>query len=405
MLRRILLFIAVLAVPLSLIAVSALPARADETPPTLSPAQGPPGAKVTASAADWPGCSSMSVSAWGTTLGTTTISAAGAFSLTFTVPSNAPAGATQLQFSPTCTHSTYIPFVTFTVTKVTTGTPPVPVITSVGTYTRGVLVYFDIHYADPGHDAAGFGFVGVNGSGWAEENHPFSSPSYGIVGPGSIAYPFNEACGTAQQYASYVEAWIYDTAGNRSKPVVIHLVCTTTPTGNGTSALQLPFPAGETWWVCQGYNGQISHKGIPALDLTVRQQDVGTSGCYGDTNASANRSVTAPGSGTAIPNGPDGVCLNLDSGKSMWIGHLIDRVSGKVEQGGNLGKVEPANSRSPNGGYAHIHVEIHPGLGCATSGAPIPFDDAHGTRFAGAPNMPYDGTVKNQYSGQALTRP
>jgi hypothetical protein len=102
---------------------------------------------------------------------------------------------------------------------------PVPEITSVGTYTQGALVYFDIHYADPGNDAEGFGFVGVNGSGWAEENHPFTSPSYGIVGPGSIAYPFNEACGTAQQSDSYVEAWIYDTAGDRSTPVVIHLVC------------------------------------------------------------------------------------------------------------------------------------------------------------------------------------
>jgi hypothetical protein len=103
--------------------------------------------------------------------------------------------------------------------------PQVPKITSVGTYTKGALVYFNIHYADPGRDAKGFGFVGVNGSGWAEENHPFSSPSYGIVGPGSIAYPFNEACGTSQQYASYVQAWVYDTAGHRSKPVVIHLVC------------------------------------------------------------------------------------------------------------------------------------------------------------------------------------
>jgi serine/threonine-protein kinase len=103
--------------------------------------------------------------------------------------------------------------------------PPVPKITSVTTYTQGVLVYFDIHYADPGNDAEGFGFVGVNGSGWAEENHPFTSPSYGIVGPDSIAYPFNEACGTAQQYDSYVEAWINDTAGDRSTPVVIHLVC------------------------------------------------------------------------------------------------------------------------------------------------------------------------------------
>lgn len=104
--------------------------------------------------------------------------------------------------------------------------PPVPIITSVGTYTQGVYVYFDIHYADPGNDAEGFGFVGANGSGWAEENHPFTSPSYGIVGPDSIAYPFNQLCGTAQQYDSYVEAWIYDTAGDRSAPVVIHLVCT-----------------------------------------------------------------------------------------------------------------------------------------------------------------------------------
>jgi eukaryotic-like serine/threonine-protein kinase len=111
-------------------------------------------------------------------------------------------------------------------TATTPAAPPVPEITSVGTYTQGVLVYFDIHYADPGNDAEGFGFVGVNGSGWAEENHPFTSPSYGIVGTDSIAYPFNEACGTAQQYDSYVQAWIYDTAGNRSTPVTIHLVCT-----------------------------------------------------------------------------------------------------------------------------------------------------------------------------------
>ena len=53
-----------------------------------------------------------------------------------------------------------------------------------------------------------------------------SPAPYGIVGQDSIAYPFNEACGTAQQYDSYVEAWIYDTAGDRSTPVIIHLVCT-----------------------------------------------------------------------------------------------------------------------------------------------------------------------------------
>jgi hypothetical protein len=110
--------------------------------------------------------------------------------------------------------------------SITATTPEVPKILGVRTYTQGVLVYFDIRYADPGHDAEGFGFVGVNGSGWAEENHPFSNPSYGIVGTDSIAYPFNEACGTAQQYDSYVEAWINYTTGGRTKPVVIHLVCT-----------------------------------------------------------------------------------------------------------------------------------------------------------------------------------
>jgi serine/threonine protein kinase len=106
------------------------------------------------------------------------------------------------------------------------GSTPVPEITSVGTYTQGQLVYFDIHYADPGNNSEGFGFVGVNGSGWAEENHPFTSPSYGIVGSDSIAYPFNEECGTDQQSDSYVEAWIYDSAGGRSTSVVIHLACT-----------------------------------------------------------------------------------------------------------------------------------------------------------------------------------
>ena len=113
-------------------------------------------------------------------------------------------------------------------TPVSTPAPPkVPQITSAGTYQQGELVYFNIHYTDPGNNVEGFGFVGVNGSGWAEENHPFSSPSYGVVGTDSIAYPFNEACGTSQQYASYVKAWIYNTAGVRSKPVIIHLVCTT----------------------------------------------------------------------------------------------------------------------------------------------------------------------------------
>jgi hypothetical protein len=101
----------------------------------------------------------------------------------------------------------------------------IPQITHVATYRKGRLVYFNIQYTDRGHYAEGFGFVGINGSGWAEENHLFSDPSYGIVGRRRIAYPFNLACGTANAYQSDVEAWIYDTAGDRSKPVDIHLAC------------------------------------------------------------------------------------------------------------------------------------------------------------------------------------
>ncbi len=91
--------------------------RASQPGPSLSPAQGPPGTIVTASAAGWTRCSSVSVTGWGKTLGTTSIDGAGAFSLSFIVPSDAAIGATQLQFSPTCTHSTHIPFATFTVTQ------------------------------------------------------------------------------------------------------------------------------------------------------------------------------------------------------------------------------------------------------------------------------------------------
>ncbi len=108
----------------------------------------------------------------------------------------------------------------------TSPAPAVPRITSAGTYQQGVWVYFDVHYADPGHDALGFGFTGSNGDRWAEGSYPFSSPDGGIVGPASIAYPLDLACGTARQHTAEIEAWIYDAAGATSQPVVIDLACT-----------------------------------------------------------------------------------------------------------------------------------------------------------------------------------
>ena len=45
-------------------------------------------------------------------------------------------------------------------------------------------------------------------------------------------YPFNLECGTGQAYQSQVQAWIYDTAGDRSEPVTIDLACDSSGAGS-----------------------------------------------------------------------------------------------------------------------------------------------------------------------------
>jgi hypothetical protein len=104
---------------------------------------------------------------------------------------------------------------------------PAPRITGAYTYQQGARVFFVISYSDPGQSAAGFGFVGVQGSDWRQQQHSFSSPAEGIVTGNSIAYPLNQGCGTGLEYTSTVKAWIYDKAGDRSEPVIIHLACST----------------------------------------------------------------------------------------------------------------------------------------------------------------------------------
>ena len=103
----------------------------------------------------------------------------------------------------------------------------VPKITGTYTYQQGQMVYFEISYSDPGGDAAGFGFVGVDESDLPRTIISFSSPAPAIVEAGIISYPLDQGCGTGLEYTSSVKAWIYDQAGARSKPVVIHLACTT----------------------------------------------------------------------------------------------------------------------------------------------------------------------------------
>ena len=103
-----------------------------------------------------------------------------------------------------------------------------PHITSWSTYTNSELLMLSVSFAGP---ADNFGFVGINGSGWAEENHPFTNPSYGIVNydpvaqVGRVDYPFNLQCGTSQQYDSYVKFWITDSTDGKSSHIEPPLRC------------------------------------------------------------------------------------------------------------------------------------------------------------------------------------
>src|SRR5687768_2706717 len=98
-----------------------------------------------------------------------------------------------------------------------------------------------------------------------------------------------------------------------------------------SSILLPPFPVDQTWYICQGYNGEISHQGAAALDLSFASDSAGPNGCTPATaDASANKPVTAPGSGRTVRSDyfPDAdfVCIDLDRGGSVAVGHIGDHV-------------------------------------------------------------------------------
>lgn len=181
---------------------------------------------------------------------------------------------------------------------------------------------------------------------------------------------------------------------------------TSLPQADAAEPLELPIPAGQTWYVCQGYNGQVTHAGSPSLDLSLEPRSPGSRGCLaGSKYSSAGSVVSSPGAGTANqwPGccGDDFVCVNLDSGGSVAVGHLSDRVpsGSRIEAGTTIGSV--AWPQPSNGDYAHIHVQAHPKADCTEGSDPVAFDEAHGFRWACTPDLPYSGTP-NQYSGLAL---
>ena len=168
--------------------------------------------------------------------------------------------------------------------------------------------------------------------------------------------------------------------------------------------LTLPFARGTAWYVCRGYN-VASHRHSDTfdtyygLDLTVVPPPHGTTGCRGDRNASAGRVVVAPAAGVLRLRGNDRLCLTKDGGGSIYIAHLVSRVSGRVAAGAVIGKVRAAADDAGN--YAHIHVHAHRTADC--SGPTTPFRTAYGLGFRDAQDLPDKGGV-NQYGGASPVR-
>jgi hypothetical protein len=172
--------------------------------------------------------------------------------------------------------------------------------------------------------------------------------------------------------------------------------------------LTLPFAPGEVWYVCVGYRASEikTHASGFALDLSVDADSAppGGNACASATaDSSTGESIVAPGSGEVLWIRKDLLCLDLDRGGSMLIGHLEDAVlPGRVEHDGLLGNVAPPDKA--NGDYAHIHVQAHSSLGCA-KGTTVPFDDLHGTRFENSQDLPDLGsTVQDQWYATSLSR-
>jgi hypothetical protein len=185
----------------------------------------------------------------------------------------------------------------------------------------------------------------------------------------------------------------------------------------------LPFPVGETWYVCQGYNGLVSHHHnlIHGLDLSIDPNSVrkGGRGCQdkaGDgrdiKDVSAGRTVIAPVTGEIVSywGTEDFVCINLDDpdNGSVAVGHIGNRpaINTEVFAGQTvIGTVNKANTTAGDGGYAHIHIQAFSDRNCAGASS-IPFDDAHLTRFQCAPDLPFnsDSSATNQWYGTGLAR-
>jgi murein DD-endopeptidase MepM/ murein hydrolase activator NlpD len=182
--------------------------------------------------------------------------------------------------------------------------------------------------------------------------------------------------------------------------------------GGGSGQINLPFRSGLSMFVCQGYNGPVSHRSQNhySLDLTVGSRDFGLNNACaapdGDINKSAGVEVLAPAAGTVMymPGLQEFVCLQIDSSRSLLIGHMDRRVTNgqRVNQDTVLGTLVRYRGVSPRD-YAHIHIEARPNANCAP-GISVPFTAANGFQFKGIGDLPGPFTTNTHWKRE-LRRP
>ena len=177
----------------------------------------------------------------------------------------------------------------------------------------------------------------------------------------------------------------------------------TPPPPPPSSQIILPFRSGETWYVCQGYRGTVTHQNYFALDLSIGQDFGSNNACYGNQNRSANRPVLAPASGKVyyIKSRSDLVCLSIDNNRSMLIGHINRSVrdGATVNRGDVLGTTTSQTPPSPSF-FSHIHLEGRKSPDCNPNTS-VPLTEANGFRLENVGDLVGEQT----HFKKALTRP
>lgn len=159
--------------------------------------------------------------------------------------------------------------------------------------------------------------------------------------------------------------------------------------------LRLPFPAGTTWRVVQGYHGGTHTVGAEQYALDLVRVDGPTAGTE----------VLAPAAGTLWWMNPPGagngcVLIKLDGGSGLIAGmcHVIAhsfRVDERVEAGQSLGRVGPDGTVG-NNGMAHLHFSLHRTPDLGVTRIPAPFAPPDGLPLEGL-SLPADGSA-NHYA-------